>query len=458
MKHNTKRFAAAALTAVLAVGMMTGCGNSGGKGEVTQNGNETLFTYDGEDVSLKKAWIYGKMTAAQYEASYSSYFGENFWTMDMGTDDEGNAMTFEDYAKEQIISRIKQIIVLNNHAEEAGASLTEEEEEQCAQYAAAFAEDTTGAEILAECGATEDDMTEIYEENALAAKVQEYMIKDTDTNVSDDEARETTITRVVFATMNTDDQGQTVDMSEEEKAQVLATAQAALAKVQAGTDIADVAEEQGYTNTAETFAAGESEEGEAFEKLLAGMKDGDITQEVQECDNGYVIARLDAYTDADATENNRQSIIAERQQTKFTEVYDGWTADLEAGWNYDEDVNQELWAELVLHEDTAAEATTTAGAADTTAAADTTTAAATTAAGAADTTAAADTTTAAATTAAGAADTTAATDTTTAATTTAAGAADTTAASTETTAAAGAADTAASTEEAATTSATEAAQ
>ena len=56
MKHNTKRFAAAALTAVLAVGMMTGCGNSGGKGEVTQNGNETLFTYDGEDVSLKKAW------------------------------------------------------------------------------------------------------------------------------------------------------------------------------------------------------------------------------------------------------------------------------------------------------------------------------------------------------------------------------------------------------------------
>ena len=368
MKHNTKRFAAAALTAVLAVGMMTGCGNSGGKGEVTQNGNKTLFTYDGEEVSLKEAWIYAKMTAAQCEASYSSYFGDNFWTMDMGTDDAGNAMTFEDYTKEQVIARIKQIIVLNNHAEEAGASLSDDEKEQCAEYAAAFAEDASGAEILAECGASEDDMTEIYEENALAAKVQEYMVKDTDTNVSDDEARETTISRIVFATTTTDDEGQTVDMSEEEKANVLATAQAALAKVQAGTDIADVAEEQEYTNTTETFAAGESEEGEEFEKLLATMKDGDITQEVQECDNGYVIARLDAYTDADATESNRQTIIAEREQTKFTEVYDGWTADLEAEWNYDEDVDQELWAELVLHEDTSAEATTTAGAADTTAA------------------------------------------------------------------------------------------
>ncbi len=395
MKHNTKRLAAAALTAVLAVGAMTGCGTSGGQGEVTQNGNETLFTYDGVDVPLKKAWIYGKMTAAQYEASYANYFGDNFWTMDMGTDDEGNATTFEDYAKEQIIARIKQIIVLNNHAEEAGASLSEEEEEQCTEYAAAFAEDASGAEILAECGASEDDMTEIYEENALAAKVQEYMVKDTDTNVSDDEARETTITRVVFATTTTDDEGNTVDMSDEEKAQVLATAQSALAKVQAGTDIADVAEEQEYTNTTETFAAGESEEGEEFEQLLATMNDGDITQEVQECDNGYVIARLDAYTDTDATESNRQSIIAERQQTKFTEVYDGWTADLEEEWNYDEDVNQELWAELVLHEDTAAESTTAAGAADTTAVSDTTTAAATTEAGAADTT------TAAATTAAG---------------------------------------------------------
>lgn len=384
MKKNTKRLAAAALGLILAVGTMTGCGTSGGQGEVTKNGNKTLFTYDGVDVSLKKAWIYAKMTAAQYEASYSTYFGEDFWSMDMGTDEEGNTTTFEEYAKEQIVARIKQIIVLNNHAEEAGASLSEEEEEQCAEYAAAFAEDESGAKILAECGATEEDMTEIYEENALASKVQEYMIKDTDTNVSDDEARETTITRVVFATTTTDDDGNTVDMSAEEKAQVLATAQSALAKLQAGTDIADIAEEQGYTNTSETFAAGESEEGEAFEQLLATMNDGDITQEVQECDNGYVIARLDAYTDAEATESNRESIISERQQTKFSEVYDGWTKDLEAEWNYDEDVDQELWAELVLHaEDSTATETTTE-----TAPAETTTAATTTAAPAETTTAA----------------------------------------------------------------------
>ena len=349
MKNKITRIAAILLSLAMMVGIMSGCSLSGGKGEKTSNGNKVLFSYDGTDVTLKKAWIYAKMTAAQYESYYSSYFGENFWTMDMGTDDEGNAITFEDYVKEQVITQIKQIIVLNNKAEEVKCSLSDDDKKQCEEYAKAFAEDESGKAILAECGATEEDMQEIYEENALASKVQEYMIKETNTEVSDDEARKTTISRVVFATTKTDDDGNTVDMTDDEKAQVLATAKKAQEELKGGKSIADIAKEQEYTNTDETFAAGESEEGEAFEKLLAGMKDGDITQEVQECENGYVIAQLTAYTDADATAENKESIIAERQQEKFTEVYDEWTKDLEAEWSYKEDVDQDLWAELVLH-------------------------------------------------------------------------------------------------------------
>lgn len=366
MKRMTARLVAAALTVTLAVGMMTGCGASGGKGEKTQNGNKILFSYDGEKVPLKKAWIYAKMTAAQYERTYTSYFGENFWTMEMGTDAEGNPATLEASVKEQVIAQMKKIIVLNSKAEEAKASLSEDEKKQCAEYAKAFAEDASGKAILAECGATEEDVAEIYEENALASKVQEYMVKDTDTKVSDDEARQTTISRVVFATTTTDDSGATVEMSAGEKEKALSKAQAALKELKGGKDIEEIAKAQEYTNTSETFAAGESEEGKKFEKLLAALKDGDIVPEVQECDNGYVIAKLDAYTDAEATESHRQTIIEERQQNKFTEVYDKWTADLEKDWSYKEDVDQELWAELVLHSE---DSTATEAAAETTTAA-----------------------------------------------------------------------------------------
>ncbi|MDO5147008.1 MAG: hypothetical protein Q4D60_08385, partial [Eubacteriales bacterium] len=359
MKRTMSRLMTAALIFALAICTISGCGMSGGKGEKTEHGNQTLFSYDGKDVTLKKAWIYAKMTAAQYEQVYTSYFGENFWTMEMGTDEEGNPTTFEDSVKEQVTAQIKRVLVLCNRAEEAGASLSEEEKTQCAEYAKAFAKEEAGKAILAECGGTEKDMVEIYEENALASKVQEYMIRDTDTDISEEEARKTTISRIVFATTTTDDNGATVDMKEEEKQEAFSKAQAVLAQVQGGRDIAEVAKEQEYSSVEETFAAGESEEGKAFEELLATMKDGDIVPEVKECDNGYVVARLDAYTDAAETESHRQTLLEERQQNKFKEVYDSWTAELEKEWSYKEDVNQELWAELVLHseESTAAETT-----------------------------------------------------------------------------------------------------
>lgn len=349
MRHTLKRFAAAALSLTLAIGMVTGCATSGSKGSKTSDGDKVVFSYDGEDVKLKEAWIYAKMTAAQYEATYSSYFGANFWTMEMGSDADGNPTTFEEYVKEQVVTQIKRIIVLNHKAEELKCSLDDKEKESCEEYAEAFAGDETGKAILKECGATEDDMRQIYEENALASKVQQQMVKDTDTEVSDDEARKTTISRVVFASTKTDDEGKTVDMTEAEKKQSLKKARAAYKKLQAGTDIADIAKEQEYTNTDETFAAGQSEEGEAFEKLLSGMKDGDIVKGVQECDNGYVIAKLVAYTDKDATASNKETIVAQRQQETFTKTYDEWTKDLEKEWKYDEAVDQELWAQVVLH-------------------------------------------------------------------------------------------------------------
>ncbi len=344
---NWKRWIALLLVVIMTAAMATGCGSSSDK--KTSDGNKTLFSYDGEDVSLKEAWIYCKMIASQYEQGYGSYFGENFWTMSLFQDDDGNPMTIEEYAKQQTISQIKQIIVLNKKAADYDLSVSDDEKKECEKYAKAFAKDETGAAILKECGASQEDVQKIYEDNVLAGKVRDKMIENTDTNVSDDEARETKICRLVFGTTTTDDQGQTKEMDEAAKAEVKAKADAAWQEVAAGKSIEEVAEAQEFTDTDETFAVGESEEGEAFEKLLAGMKDGDTIQGVQECANGYVIARLVAYTDPTATENHKQSIIEERRQQTFSDTYAEWTKDLEKDWDYKTSVDQELWAQVVLH-------------------------------------------------------------------------------------------------------------
>ena len=349
MRRFVKKAAALTMACTMAVGMMTGCSTS--KDLKTQNGSKVLFSYDGVDVTLKEAWIYANMSKAQYDYYYGMYYGTDFWTTQIGTSEDGEPVLFEDNVKSQIVAQIKEIIVLNNKAEEYEVELTDDEKEECADYAEEFAKSTEGSQILKDCGASESDMAEIYEKNKIASKVQQAAVADVDTEVSDDEARETTIARIVYATTKTDDDGATVDMTEEEKAEALKTAQAALAKIQAGTSLADVASEAEYENTSETFAAGESEEGEAFEAKLADMKDGDLMSEVMECDNGYVVAQLTAYTDRDATDSNKESIVSERQQEAFYDLYDEWTKDLEADWDYDEDVDQELWAEVVLHEE-----------------------------------------------------------------------------------------------------------
>ncbi len=341
MNYRWKRVAAAVCAATLSVGMLAGCGSS--KSKAIENANEVLFTYDGEDVTLKEAYIYAKMTAANYDQSYGYYFGTDFWTMEV---EEG--VTMEDSAKEAVIEQIKQIIVLDHKAEENDISLTDDEIEDCESYAKAFAKEDQGKEILKAAGADESDMQKIYEDNALASKMQEEAIKDTDTEVSDDEARHTTISRVVFATTTTDDDGNTVDMTDDEKAAVKKTAEEALKKLQDGTSIDDIAEEQEYTDTSETYGAGESEEGEDFEEAMAKVSDGDILNKVMECDNGYVIAQMVAYTDEDATSEAKEEIIEQRQQDKFSEVYEEWTKDLEEEWDYETSVDQTLWAEVIL--------------------------------------------------------------------------------------------------------------
>lgn len=347
MKKRWRQLCIALLSLVM-VCALAACGTKGSK---TSDSDKVLFSYDGTDVTLKEAWIYTKMLAANYEAQYSSYFGENFWTMAIGQDEEGKDMTFEDSVKEQVISQMKQIIVLDNKAKELKCSLSEDDKKKCEEYAKAFAEDDRGKAILEECGGKQEDVQKIYEDNALASQVQKVMVKDVDKKVSAKESRTTKVSRIVFETTKTDDQGQQSDMSEKEKKEVLKKAETVLASVKKGTSLEDAAKEQNYSNVTETFTNGESEEGKAFEKIIGKMKDGDLYDKVIEADNGYVIVRLDAFTDKEATAQTEQGIIQEREQKLFQDTYDGWTKDLEKKWDYKKDVNQELWAQVVLHKE-----------------------------------------------------------------------------------------------------------
>lgn len=346
MKKFAKRIAAAGLVLMMAIGCLTGCNQ-----EASEQSQTKLFSYDGTDVYLDEAWVYAKIAKTAYENAYLSYFGEDMWSMQVSNDENGNPVDFEDMVKGSVLSQIKQVIVLVNKAEELGVSLTSDEIKEAKEAAELFCSKSEGKAILEETGATEDTVRKIYEDNALASKVQKEAVKDVDTNVSDDEARQTTVYKLVFGLTTTDDDGNTVDMTDEQKAEQLAKAQDALAQIQSGTDMESLAETLGVSDSAsETYGAGEAAGGEDFEAVMAGLNDGDVAPEVLTTEEGYVVAKLVAYTDEEATAAEKENIIADREMALYEELYAEWTESLEAEWVYEEDVDTEAWAKVYFVE------------------------------------------------------------------------------------------------------------
>ena len=356
MKKHFNRILAAALVFVMTALCLTGC-SLGSKSEPSKT---LLFSYDGSDVYLDEAWVYAKIAQTGYESQYSSAFGDSMWSMQISEDDEGNPITMEGMVKQNVIEQIKQVKVLVNKADELKVSLTDEEKETAKKNARTFAGEEEGKAILDETGATQDLIQKIYEENALASKVQQEVVKDVDTEVSDDEARHTTVYKLVFPVTNTDEEtGAVTDMTDEEKAAQKKKAQKAYKEIKAGKDIEEVAQAYGVDeNASETYGAGESSGGESFEKKIASMKDGDISG-VLTTDEGYVIAKLVAYTDEEATAAEKESIVSERQSEAYQKQYEEWTKELDEDWDYEKDVDQDAWAQVIFDKTAAAEESST---------------------------------------------------------------------------------------------------
>lgn len=348
MKNIAKRIAAAALVCLMAFGCLAGCSQ-----KASEQSKTLLFTYDGREVYLDEAWVYAKIAQSTYESAYASMFGAEMWTMQVSTDEAGNPVNFQDMVKGSVISQVKQIIILMNKAEELGVTLTSEEKAKAKEAAELFCMKAEGKAILKEAGATEKTIVKIYEENALASKVQKEAVKDVDKNVSDEEARQTTVYKLVFPVTKTDEEkNETVDMTDAEKAEQLKKAQDAFAQIQGGTSIEDLAKTLGLDTTAkETYGAGKSKGGEDFEKVMAALKDGEMASEVLTTKEGYVVAKLVAYTDAEATAQEKEYIISDREYELFKKVYEEWSKPLEDAWNFEKDVNAEAWAQVKFAEE-----------------------------------------------------------------------------------------------------------
>ncbi len=342
-----KRLTALLLTAVLGASILTGCGKG-------IDEKKTGATLDGQEISLGFMNFMAKYQQAIYEGQFSAMFGStDFWSQDM----MGDGTDMETSVKKNVAESIEQFYLLEKHMADYKVEITDEEMTAMDEAAKKFMEDNT-SKAVKQIGATEEYVKEMLRLNTIQAKMRAEMDKEVDTKVTDKEAAQKTISYVsVNRKSTTDEEGNTKEYSDEEKAEV----EQKVKEFQkaAKDDFEKAAEEAGYTVT--PYSYGEKDESYTLDdtviKAANKLKEGKISKVITTDDNYYVV-RMDSTFDKDKTEEKKESIIQQRKDDHYTEVCDGY----KEGVTYE--LNEDEWAKVKFDDHFTIKQTESAGTAE----------------------------------------------------------------------------------------------
>lgn len=344
-----KKLAAAGLSVIIAGSLLAGCGSTADTAQI--DGTKTVVTINEDEVPLGTLSFLAKYQQAQMYAMYTAYFGAaEIFDMVM---DESSGETYGETLKGYALDSIEEMVLLRQHAEEYGVTLTAEEEEQIDKVAQAYI-DENSEDVRAAVGASKENVIELLELQLIKSKMLEPMAANVDTEVSDEEAQQSGVTYVKidkateadFADENSDESSladSSVAAAADVAAQVeaanaekLSQAEAVLAAVQASgnvaeadmTTIANEVNKDLYAQTGQftTFNTEDTVLDMAIVEAVAGLADGTLVDHVVESSDGtaWFVVRFDAAYDEAATEEIKKEKVTARKQEAYDTLYTEW--------------------------------------------------------------------------------------------------------------------------------------
>ena len=396
MKRASAKVICGVLTAAMAATGLTACGDS-----TVVDGTQTALVINDEEINLGKANFmlrYQQATMASYYETMSSMLGQEYSLSFDALSDESDedSPTVGENLKEDALTSIEQAFLMRQHASEYDVALTDEEVQGAKDAAAAFVEDND-AETLTKLGVTQEDIEDVMQVYAIQSKMYDPMIADVDTEVSDEEAQQSSISYVQVSTegTQTDENGETVELTDEEKAEKKEIAQTFLDRLNAsedpatadfsdlrteindelnaqrraeeaaadtaedGTDGAEDSTDEIYLTASETtFGADDEDLDEALKEAAQTLSDGQVYAEVIEGENAYYVVRMNSVLDREATDSQKETIVQERQAEAYSNQLDTWVEEsdisVKRAWNKLEVTDYDLYTMTV---DTSEEST-----------------------------------------------------------------------------------------------------
>lgn len=321
MKQAIKRTAAVGLAGVLTMTSLTGCGSF--------KNDDIVATVGKDEITAGMANFYARMQQAQYESYYASMMGttgEAMWTQEV--DEEGT--TYEASVKESLLTTLENLYLMKQHASEYEVVVTDDELKKIKEAASEF-DDANALEDKEAVSGYKKYVEEFLRLATISEKMQEPMKAGVDEEVSDEEAAQKSMKYVYFAYSKTDEEGNSTDMTDEEKAALKEEAQEFADNLKA-TDEKDIdaaASEGGYEVLTATFdAESVSPDANLIEAVDALKTEGDVT-DVIESDYGLYVGKLVSLLDREATDEKKTEIVNERKQEQYDSLLEKWREDTE---------------------------------------------------------------------------------------------------------------------------------
>ena len=436
MRVNWKKGLAMGLGVCMAASVLTGCGK--GKELDTAAAAAAL---DGEEISAGLVNFFLRYQQAEFESSYGawlqSYYGTDIWNVDLS----GTGTSYGETFKNDAINSLERLLLAEKHMGDYSVKLTDEEKTAITQAAQEFM-DSNEEEVLEKMSATQENAERLLTLYTIQNKMETQMSADVDTEVSDEEAAQRTVSYVRFTaetesdteeaeaeteteagseseteaaaeaeteaaetenetapaedateaslTEAAADKTESADteeategaeneaVSEEEteadseasteaeseteteeldpelaaaREEARAQAEAFLEEVKGGADFTEAAEAAAEENEnvgTSTFTFGEDDTypDEAIIEATAGLEDGTLVEQVVQVNNGFYVLRVDDAFDEAATEEKKESIVAERKSEAVNALYEEWME--EAEFTVDEDVLDQMVFDMSL--------------------------------------------------------------------------------------------------------------
>ena len=286
-----------------------------------------------EEVTAGVANFYARYTQAQYETYYAGILGEDMWNSEA---EKGK--TYEESVKDSVQKDLEDMILLEAHMKEYDVTLTDEEKAVIKKAVADFDEVNGLEEKEKVSGADTKTVERVLTLMAIREKMAGAIKAGADTEVSDEEAAQKSMQYVFFSYKNKDEEGNTTELSDDEKAAMKAQAESFAEGVKAA-DFETFAGEQSLEVSTATFDKEATVPTADLCKEADALAEGETTG-VVETEDGCYVAKVTSLFDQAATDSKKQSIVEERKNELYTDTCKKWRKEA------DIEVHKNVWRKI----------------------------------------------------------------------------------------------------------------